>query len=82
MRESRTSGSARGAGRNVRIYRDSKVKAGLRAIKARTQEALENAVQAVVRTVTSQDAAGWFTHSDTFLIRNKLVSVPIIGGDA
>jgi transposase len=57
----------------------SKVKAGLRRIKARTQEALESAVQAVARTVTPQDAAGRFAHSDTFLALNPLASVPIIG---
>jgi len=57
----------------------SKVKAGLRRIKARTQEVLETAVQAVARTVTPQDAVGWFAHSDTFLARNQLASVPIIG---
>lgn len=45
----------------------SKVKAGLRAIKARTQEVLETAVQVVARTVTPQDAAGWFAHSEAFL---------------
>jgi transposase len=60
----------------------SKVKAKLRAIKAWTQEALESAVQAVVRTVTPQDAAGWFVHSDTFLTRNQLVSMPILFGDS
>jgi transposase len=57
----------------------SKVKAGLRRIKARTQEVLESAVQAVARTVTPQDAAGWFAHSDTFLARNQVASVPIVG---
>lgn len=56
----------------------SKVKAGLRRIKARTQEALESAVQAVARTVTPHDAAGWFAHSDTFLARAQLASVPTI----
>jgi transposase len=56
----------------------SKVKAGLRRMKARTQEALESAVQAVARTVTPQDAAGWYAHSDTFLERNQLASVPTI----
>jgi transposase len=56
----------------------SKMKAGLRKIKARTQEVLESAVQTVARTVTPQDAAGWFAHSDTFLERNKLTSMPIL----
>jgi transposase len=45
----------------------SKVKAGLRTMKARTQEALEKSVQAVAGLVTPQDIAGWFAHSDTFL---------------
>lgn len=55
----------------------SKIKAGLRAIKARTQEALESAVQAVARTVAPEDAAGWFAHSDTFLAFNEQLSVPM-----
>jgi len=59
----------------------SKVKARLRAFKARTQEVLEAAVQSVARTVTPQDAAGWFAHSDTFLAKNQLTSVPIICGN-
>jgi transposase len=59
----------------------SKIKAGLRRMKARTQEVLESAVQAVARTVTPQDAAGWFAHSDTFLAKNQLASVPIIAGN-
>ncbi len=61
----------------------SKMKAGLRAIKARTQDVLETAVQVVARTVTSQDAAGWFAHSDTFLTRRlERASMPIIGGNS
>jgi transposase len=55
----------------------SKVKAGLRAIKARTQEALESAVQAVAQMVTPEDTAGWFAHSDAFLALNEQLSVPI-----
>ena len=39
----------------------SKVKEFLRAAKARTQEALFNAIAAALRTVTPQDAKGWFT---------------------
>lgn len=39
----------------------SKVKAFLRAAKARTQEALFDAIAAALKTVTSQDAKGWFT---------------------
>jgi transposase len=60
----------------------SKMKAGLRAFKAPTQETLEAAVQLVVRTVTPQDAAGWFAHSDTFLAQNQLAGVPIVGGNS
>jgi len=39
----------------------SKVKEFLRAAKARTQEALFNAIAAALKTVTPQDAKGWFT---------------------
>ena len=39
----------------------SKVKESLRTAKARTQEALFNAIAAALKTVTSQDAEGWFT---------------------
>jgi len=38
----------------------SKVKAFLRAAKARTQEELYAAIGAALRTVTPQDAEGWF----------------------
>lgn len=38
----------------------SKIKTALRAAKARTREALEAALQAVLQTVTAEDAAGWF----------------------
>lgn len=39
----------------------SKVKESLRDAKARTQEALFNAIAAAMKTVTPQDAVGWFT---------------------
>ena len=39
----------------------SKVKEFLRAAKARKQETLFNAIAAALRTVTPQDAEGWFT---------------------
>lgn len=38
----------------------SKIKTALRAAKARTREALEAALKAVLLTVTAEDAAGWF----------------------
>jgi len=38
----------------------SKVKESLRNAKARTQEALFNAIAAAMKTVTPQDARGWF----------------------
>ena len=38
----------------------SKVKAFLRAAKARTQEALFDAIAAALKTITPQDAMGWF----------------------
>lgn len=38
----------------------SKIKAFLRAIKARNQEELYVAIAAALKTVTSQDAVGWF----------------------
>lgn len=38
----------------------SKIKTALRAAKARTREALEAALKAVLLTVTAADAAGWF----------------------
>lgn len=40
----------------------SKVKAALRAAKARTVEALEQAIAAALATLTAQDAHGWFRH--------------------
>jgi transposase len=40
----------------------SKVKAFLRRLKARTREALEEAIAQALLTVTSQDAHGWFEH--------------------
>jgi transposase len=41
----------------------SKLKAHLRAVAARTQEALEAAIATGLFTVTHQDAAGWFRHA-------------------
>lgn len=40
----------------------SKVKAWLRKIKARTLEALDDAIVDAFDQVTTSDAAGWFTH--------------------
>ncbi|WP_349282299.1 IS630 family transposase [Polaromonas hydrogenivorans] len=40
----------------------SKLKTCLRAIKARTREALDEALAHVIETVTAADAKGWFTH--------------------
>ena len=40
----------------------SKLKTALRAIKARTREALDNALAQVIDTVTACDAKGWFNH--------------------
>jgi len=40
----------------------SKVKACLRRLKARTREALQEAIAQALLTVTSQDAHGWFGH--------------------
>ncbi len=40
----------------------SKVKAYLRRMKARTREALQEAIAQALLTVTSQDAHGWFGH--------------------
>ena len=40
----------------------SKVKAHLRALKARTQEALEAGVSAALKIITAQDARGYFGH--------------------
>jgi transposase len=39
----------------------SKIKAYLRDVKARTKEELYDGIGAALRTVTSQDAQGWFT---------------------
>ena len=63
MRESRTSGSVRGAGRNVRLYRDSKIKSILRTIAARTREALDDGITYALNAVTPSDVRGWFEHS-------------------
>ena len=40
----------------------SKLKTCLRAIKARTREALDSALAQAIETVTASDAKGWFTH--------------------
>jgi transposase len=40
----------------------SKLKTGLRRRKARTREALEEAIAQELLTITSQDASGWFEH--------------------
>ena len=40
----------------------SKIKEGLRAIGARTQAALDDAITEVIETVTEHDAIGWFNH--------------------
>ena len=40
----------------------SKLKTCLRAIKARTREALDEALSYVIDTVTASDAKGWFNH--------------------
>ena len=40
----------------------SKVKAALRAAKARTREALDSAIQQAMETVTAIDAWNWFRH--------------------
>jgi transposase len=41
----------------------SKIKAFLRAAKARTREALDTAVACALATVTESDARAWFAHS-------------------
>ena len=38
----------------------SKIKEFLRAAKARTQDALDKAIAAALKTITQQDAQGWF----------------------
>jgi transposase len=40
----------------------SKVKAVLRRLGARTREALQEALEYALTTVSASDAAGWFTH--------------------
>jgi transposase len=40
----------------------SKIKTALRAAKARTREALDEAITLALATVTESDARGWFTH--------------------
>lgn len=40
----------------------SKIKAALRRVGARTQEALQEAIAQALRTVTASDASGWFRH--------------------
>ncbi|CAM3890771.1 Tc1-like transposase DDE domain-containing protein [Polaromonas hydrogenivorans] len=40
----------------------SKLKTCLRAIKARTRQALDEALAQVIDTVTASDAKGWFKH--------------------
>ena len=41
----------------------SKIKAFLRAVKARTYEALLGAIAAALKTITESDAIGWFESS-------------------
>jgi transposase len=41
----------------------SKVKAILRGLGARTQEALQEAVRLAIRAITPDDAAAWFAHA-------------------
>ena len=50
----------------------SKLKTCLRAIKARTRDALDEALSYVIETVTASDAKGWFSHCDL-----PPISVPI-----
>jgi transposase len=45
----------------------SKLKAFLRAAKARTREALDTAVASALATVTESDARAWFAHSGDVL---------------
>jgi transposase len=40
----------------------SKLKAILRRAKARTRDALDEALQHAINAITSADARGWFTH--------------------
>lgn len=40
----------------------SKLKTFLRAAKARTREALEDAIRSAIDTITAADARGWFLH--------------------
>lgn len=40
----------------------SKLKAGLRAAKARTREALDQAIAQMMKTITAKDAQGWINH--------------------
>jgi transposase len=40
----------------------SKLKTALRAAKARTREALDEAITLALATVTESDARGWFKH--------------------
>jgi transposase len=40
----------------------SKIKASMRAAKARTREELEQALVAALNLITSADCVGWFTH--------------------
>ncbi len=40
----------------------AKLKAFLRALAARTREALDEAITQALQTITAQDAQGWFAH--------------------
>jgi transposase len=40
----------------------SKIKASMRAAKARTREELERALVAALKLITGSDCSGWFTH--------------------
>jgi transposase len=40
----------------------SKIKTHLRSMKARTREALDEALTKIIRRISNSDARGWFTH--------------------
>jgi transposase len=49
----------------------SKVKAAMRAAKARTREELERALTAALELVTGSDCHGWFTHCGYQVTSNR-----------
>ncbi|WP_442946128.1 transposase [Noviherbaspirillum sp. Root189] len=52
----------------------SKLKTKLRSAKARTRQALDEALAAAIDSISDADAQGWFKHCDYLLHRHEIRS--------